>query len=153
MFFRLFTSLMWALFLLFINHLSHLKRGIKEVNCGFWETLLDSTSKKRYLFQSKMNSFFALSWLGCATALLLMAPNDMASNQMEIPLIYINSILMENLTFENHAGSRIPWSVFVIALNTSTVLRFKSLGKYASFCAPMELLEIKWKDLEQFYII
>ena len=50
-----------------------------------------------------MNSFFALSWLGCATALLLMAPNDMASNQMEIPLIYINSILMDNFTFENHA--------------------------------------------------
>ena len=94
---------MWALFLLFINNLSHLKRGIKEVNCGFRETLLDSTSKKRYLFQSKMNSFFALSWLGCATALLLMAPNDMASNQMEIPLIYINSILMDNFTFENHA--------------------------------------------------
>ena len=72
-----------------------------------------------------------------------MALNKMASNQMEIPMIYINSILMENLTFENHAGSRIPWSVFVIALNTSTVLRFKSLGKYASFCTPMELLEIK----------
>ena len=50
-----------------------------------------------------MNSFFALSWLSCATAFLLMALNNMASNQMEIPLIYINSILMDNFTFENHA--------------------------------------------------
>ena len=153
MFFRLFTSLMWALFLLFINHLSHLKRGIKEVNCGFRETLLDSTSKKRYLFQSKMNSFFALSWLGCATALLLMAPNDMASNQMEIPLIYINSILMDNFTFENHAIQFVNVQDPLECFDCVAVLRFKSLGKYANFCAPVELLEIKWKDLEEFYII
>ena len=86
-----------SLILAFYKSSESFKAGDKKkANCGFRETLLDTTSKKRYLFQSKMNSFFALSWL-------LMALNNMVSNQMEIPLIYINSILMDNFTFENHA--------------------------------------------------
>ena len=103
MFFRLFTSLMWALFLLFINLLSHSKRGIKKAKCGFRETLLDTTSKKICLFQSKMNSFFGLVMARLCDSFTANGSNDMASNQMEIPLIYINSILMDNFTFENHA--------------------------------------------------
>ena len=50
-----------------------------------------------------MNSFFGLVMARLCDSFTANGSNDMASNQMEIPLIYINSILMDNFIFENHA--------------------------------------------------
>ena len=103
-----------------------------------------------------MNSYFALSWLSCATALLQIALITLASNQMEIPLIYINNIFMDNFIIENHTIQFVnvqdPEECFRHCAKHFDYVAFKSLGKYVRFWTPMESLEIKWKELEQFYL-
>ena len=79
-----------------------------------------------------MNSHFALSWLSCATALLLIALITLASNQMEIPLIYINNIFMDNFIIENHTIQFVnvqdPEECFRHCAKHFDYVAFKSLG-------------------------
>ena len=103
-----------------------------------------------------MNSYFAFSWLSCATALLQIALITLASNQMEIPLIYINNVFMDNFIIENYTIQFVnvqdPGECFRHCAKLFDYVAFKSLGKYVRFWTPMESLEIKWKELEQFYL-
>ena len=83
-----------------------------------------------------MNAYFALSWLSCATALLQIALITQASNQMEIPLIYIN-IFMDNFIIENHTIQFVnvqdPEECFRHYAKHFDYVAFKSLGKYVRF--------------------